>query len=52
MSRRHEKGRRKSRQLSCGVIRITRKGYGFVDTPEGEYLVTRSHLGGAMPQVA
>jgi ribonuclease R len=31
-----------------GVIRIARRGYGFVDTPEGEYFVSRGHLRGAM----
>ncbi|MDR1713810.1 MAG: VacB/RNase II family 3'-5' exoribonuclease [Coriobacteriales bacterium] len=48
MSRRHKKARRKPRHLSAGVISIAVKGYGFVDTPEGEYFVLRGHLRGAM----
>ncbi|HBT95476.1 MAG TPA: hypothetical protein DEB24_05035 [Coriobacteriia bacterium] len=48
MSRRHAKARRKSRQLSVGIIHIARRGYGFVDTTEGEYFVTRGQVHGAM----
>jgi ribonuclease R len=31
-----------------GTIHIARRGYGFVDTPEGEYFVLHGHLHGAM----
>jgi ribonuclease R len=31
-----------------GIIRVARKGYGFVDTPEGEYFILRGYLRGAM----
>jgi ribonuclease R len=30
------------------VIHVARRGYGFVDTPEGEYFVLRAHMHGAM----
>ncbi|MDR1013869.1 MAG: VacB/RNase II family 3'-5' exoribonuclease [Coriobacteriales bacterium] len=48
MSRRNRKGRRRRTETSTGVIRVARKGHGFVDTPEGEFLVLRRHLRGAM----
>jgi ribonuclease R len=49
MGRRSHKGRRSSsKQVSVGPIHIAHKGYGFVDTPEGEYFVLRGYLRGAM----
>ncbi|MDR0347487.1 MAG: RNB domain-containing ribonuclease [Coriobacteriales bacterium] len=48
MARHNRKGRRHYNQMSVGVIHIARRGYAFVETPEGEYFVTRGHLGGAM----
>jgi len=48
MSRRKRKGRRGLSPVSLGQISISSKGYGFVDTPEGEYFVLRSYLRGAM----
>jgi ribonuclease R len=48
MGRRSHKGRHTSKQVSVGVIHVARKGYGFVDTPEGEYFVLRGYLRGAM----
>lgn len=48
MGRRSHKGRQSSKQVSVGLIHIARKGYGFVDTPEGEYFVLRGYLRGAM----
>jgi ribonuclease R len=34
--------------VSSGIIRVTRKGLGFVETPEGEYFIPRSRMRGAM----
>ena len=48
MARRNRKGRRSLSQVSIGVISVSRKGYAFVDTPEGEYFVLRQYLRGAM----
>ena len=31
-----------------GILSITRRGYGFVETPEGEYYISPRHLRGAM----
>ncbi|MDR3315634.1 MAG: VacB/RNase II family 3'-5' exoribonuclease [Coriobacteriales bacterium] len=47
-SYRNHKKRRKPSPVSAGVIHIARRGYGFVDTPEGEYFVLRGYLRGAM----
>ena len=38
----------KHTDASVGVIRISRRGYGFVDTPDGEYFVLRGNTRGAM----
>ncbi|MDR3036918.1 MAG: RNB domain-containing ribonuclease [Coriobacteriales bacterium] len=48
MARRNHKARRKPSQVSVGVIHIAHRGYGFVDTSEGEYFVLPSKLHGAM----
>jgi ribonuclease R len=48
MGRRSRKGRRVAKQVSVGVIHVARKGYGFADTPEGEYFILRGYLHGAM----
>jgi ribonuclease R len=48
MARHNSKGRQRHNQVSVGVIRVARKGYGFVDTSEGEYFVLRGYLRGAM----
>jgi len=48
MARNAHKARRKTRQLSSGSLRLTRRGYGFVDTPEGEFFILPSKLNGAM----
>jgi len=48
MARSSRKTRRKARQLSSGPIRLTRSGYGFVSTVEGEYFIFPSRLNGAM----
>ncbi|MDR2106445.1 MAG: RNB domain-containing ribonuclease [Coriobacteriales bacterium] len=48
MARHNNKARRRHKQVSTGVIHIARKGYGFVDTPEGEYFILRRYLHGAM----
>ncbi|MDR1082977.1 MAG: VacB/RNase II family 3'-5' exoribonuclease, partial [Coriobacteriales bacterium] len=40
--------RQRRSKVSAGIIRVTRKGYGFVDTPDGEYFVLRGYLRGAM----
>ncbi|MDR2587178.1 MAG: hypothetical protein LBC23_02815, partial [Coriobacteriales bacterium] len=39
---------RHNRRISTGIIRVTRKGAGFVETPEGEYFIPRSRMRGAM----
>ncbi len=33
---------------SMGVIQVSRRGYGFVTTPEGEYFIPRGSIHGAM----
>ncbi|MDR2956877.1 MAG: VacB/RNase II family 3'-5' exoribonuclease [Coriobacteriales bacterium] len=48
MARDPRNARRKQQQLASGVLRLTRQGYGFVNTSEGEYLVFASKLNGAM----
>ncbi|MDR3052523.1 MAG: ribonuclease R [Coriobacteriales bacterium] len=49
MAHRTRKGRRSGHTaVSVGIIHIARKGYGFVDTPEGEYFVLRGYIRGAM----
>ena len=48
MTRRTRKKRRSLSPVSIGIITITRKGYGFADTPDGEYFILRSYLRGAM----
>jgi ribonuclease R len=48
MSRHNSKARKRHKQVSTGIIHIARKGYGFVDTSEGEYFVLRGYLHGAM----
>ena len=48
MARSLRHARRKPRELSSGVLRLTRRGYGFVRTAEGEYLILPSQLHGAM----
>jgi ribonuclease R len=48
MARRNRKGRHSPTKVSVGIIRVARKGYGFVDTPEGEYFILRGYLRGAM----
>ncbi|MCL2757354.1 MAG: hypothetical protein FWD43_04675, partial [Coriobacteriia bacterium] len=48
-SRSRSHGRRPAADApSVGVISIARKGYAFVDTPEGEYFILRGYLHGAM----
>ncbi|MDR1421340.1 MAG: RNB domain-containing ribonuclease [Coriobacteriales bacterium] len=48
MPHRKRKQGRHPTQVSTGRIQVARKGYGFVDTPEGEYFVMRGYLHGAM----
>ena len=36
-----------ARSNPTGVVQVTAGGYGFVDTPEGEYFVPASKMGGA-----
>ena len=48
MARRKRKGRRGNVQASIGVISVSRKGYAFVDTSEGQFFVLQSHQKGAM----
>ncbi|NLG10346.1 MAG: RNB domain-containing ribonuclease, partial [Coriobacteriaceae bacterium] len=45
---RNKKRRFKHTDGSVGVIRISRRGYGFVATPEGEYFIPRGNIYGAM----
>ena len=46
--KRHGQTRRKPQQNSVGTIRVTRRGYAFVATAEGEYFIFGGHLHGAM----
>ena len=48
MARDNRKGRRGQAPLSIGEISVSRKGYGFVDSPEGQYFISHNHLRGAM----
>ena len=48
-SRSHHHGKRRfTDAASTGVISIARKGYAFVDTPEGEFFILKGYLYGAM----
>ena len=48
MARRNKKGRRAPKALSRGTISVAAKGYGFVDTPEGEFFIRTRFMRGAM----
>jgi ribonuclease R len=49
MPRQSSKARRnKARQRRAGHVRLTRNGYAFVNTPEGEFFILPSRLNGAM----
>ena len=37
-----------ARPDACGTLKISRRGYGFVTTAEGDYYISRKHLFGAM----
>ncbi|MCL2632661.1 MAG: VacB/RNase II family 3'-5' exoribonuclease [Coriobacteriia bacterium] len=48
MARKARNARRKARQRPIGKIRLTRRGYGSVSTPEGDFFILPSRLNGAM----
>lgn len=47
MARAHKKARRHAKRNPQGTLAVMRGGFGFVDTPEGEYFVPRSRMHGA-----
>jgi len=45
---RNKKRRSRQSDASVGAISVSRRGYGFVATPEGEYFIPRGNVHGAM----
>lgn len=49
MPRAKRSTRRHPKKNPHGIVSVSRGGYGFVETPEGEYFVPASKMNGAMP---
>ncbi|MCL2136412.1 MAG: VacB/RNase II family 3'-5' exoribonuclease [Coriobacteriia bacterium] len=48
MARSSQKARRKARQSITGTLSVSKRGYGFVNTAEGEFFILPSKMNGAM----